>query len=141
MSKTLRSRVTTIADARAVSGTNEDPYLAKLLRYIPGEIVAAYLALFNAAKAAFDPAALSNILLWVIGILVVLTPLWILIATRDPQKPTPYFQAVAATVAFLVWLFAIPETPFSQLIDPFYGFLALVISTLVMPIIEKIFVK
>ena len=49
----------------------------------------------------------------------------------------------SAMFAFLVWLFAIPETPFSTLpgFNPFYGFVALVLSTLLIPIVEKIFVK
>jgi hypothetical protein len=144
MVKTIRSRVTTSADVNAVNAVtpgaiSEDSYLAKLVRYIPGEIVGAYLALFNAAKAADQLVVLG----WIVGILLVLTPLWILSATRDSQKPIPYFQAFAAMFAFLVWLFAIPETPFSTLpgFNPFYGFVALVLSTMLIPIVEKVFVK
>jgi hypothetical protein len=79
----------------------------------------------------------------VVAVLGVLTPFWILYATSDPAKPRPTFQAAAATMAFLVWVFAIPEGPFSKLgwYNPVYGFLALIFSTFVIPVVERIVLK
>lgn len=142
MAKTLRSRVITAADARADSTAREDSYLAKVVRYIPGEIVAAYLAAANALQAAHGPH-LARDLGVVTAVLTLLTPFWILYATRDSAKPLPVFQAGAATFAFVVWVFAIPQGPFSTLpgFEPVYGTLALLFSTFVIPIVEKMLIK
>jgi hypothetical protein len=147
--------VITAADAAADPTATEDSYLAKVVRYIPGEVVAAYLAAYNALKAAAPAASAAaqtppppgipfeKVLWGVVVVLGVLTPFWILYATNDPAKPRPTFQAAAATFAFLVWVFAIPEGPFSSLswYNPVYGLLGLILSTFLIPLAEKIFVK
>ena len=142
MAKTLRSRVTTAVDAAKDPSAKEDSYLAKVVRYIPGEIVAAYLATYNALKAAAG-IPFTAVLWGVVAVLGVLTPFWIIYATSDPAKPRPTFQACAATFAFIVWVFAIPEGPFSDLswYNSVYGFLALMLSTFLIPLVEKIVVK
>jgi hypothetical protein len=143
MARTLRSRVTTAADVKADPTTKEDSYLAKVVRYIPGEIVAAYLAAYNALKAAEGGIPFGTVL-WIVAIaLGVVTPFWTLYAANDPGKPRPYFQAGAATVGFAVWVFAIPQGPFSSIgwYNPVYGFLVLIFSTLVIPIVEKVVVR
>ncbi len=142
MIKTLRSRVTTAADAATDPSIKEDSYLAKVVRYIPGEIVAAYIAAYNALKAA-SGIPFAKMLWGLVVVLGVLTPFWILYATNDPMKPRPTFQAVAATIAFTVWVFAIPEGPFSNLrwYNPVYGFLALIFGTFIIPVVERIVVK
>ena len=143
MAKTLRSRVTTAADAKADPTTPEDSYLAKVVRYIPGEIVAAYLAAYNALKAAENGIPFDTVL-WIVAIaLGVVTPFWILYAAYIPGKSRPYFQAGAATAAFAVWVFAIPQGPFSSIgwYNPVYGFLVLIFATLIIPLVEKVVVK
>lgn len=142
MAKTLRSRVTTAADVKADPTAKEDSYLAKVVRYIPGEIVAAYLGAYNALRAAVG-IPFTGLLWGVVAVLGVLTPLWILYAANDPGKPRPIFQAIAATFAFVVWVFAIPQGPFSGLswYNSVYGSLALILSTLLIPLVEKIAVK
>ncbi len=139
---TLRPRAITARDAAADPSTPESGYLAKVVRYIPGEIVAAYLAAYNAVATASGVP--TQTVLWIIAIvLTVLTPVWILYATADPTKPRPVFQAVAATLGFIFWVFAIPGNPFSFMAwyQPVYGFLVLILGTFLMPLLEKVFVK
>ena len=140
--QTIRPRAITAADAAVDPSAHESSYLAKVIRLIPAEIVAAYLAAYNAlASAAGIP--LQTVLWIVVAVLTILTPVWILYATTDPNKPRPTFQAGAATLSFMIWIFAIPESPLSTLpwYRPVYGFLLLILGTFLMPILEKVFVK
>lgn len=138
---TIRSRVVTAADVAADSSLNEDSYAAKVVRYIPGEVVAAYLALSGMVVAA--QGIPTNIVLWVItAILFVITPFWILYAANVPGKPRPVFQAVSATLSFIIWVFALGGPFASQdWYHPVYGSILLVLATLLMPLLEKIFVR
>jgi len=114
----------------------------KVIRYIPDEIVAAYLAAYNALVAAAN-IPLQTVLRIVVVVLTILTPIGILYATDDPSKPRPTFQALAATLSFVIWVFAIPGNPFSLLswYQPVYGFLLLILGTFVIPILERVFVR
>ncbi|MGQ9626202.1 MAG: hypothetical protein ACUVV0_04770 [Anaerolineae bacterium] len=137
----LRPRVYTALDAARDPTTKEDNYLAKVVKYIPGEIVAAYVAASGALTTAKDAVPLETVLWIVTGVLLVLTPLWILIATAEPGKPRPVFQAVAATIAFICWVFALGGPfAFQPWYVPVYGTLVLIFSTLVIPLAEKAFV-
>ncbi len=138
----IRPRAITAVDAAADPSAQESGYLAKVVRYIPGEIVAAYLAAYNALATATG-VPLQTVLWIVVAALTILAPIWILYATADPNKPRPVFQAAAATLGFVFWVFAIPGNPFSFLswYQPVYGFLLLILGTFMMPILEKVFVK
>ena len=138
---TLRPRVVTASDAKQDKRLAEDSYLAKVTRYIPAEIVFAYTAASEIVLGAQGIPQLT--FLWiVIAVLFVLTPLWLLFATQVPEKPKAVFQAVVGTVAFLVWVFALSGAVlFPAWYNPVYGGLLLILFTLVVPLIEKIFVK
>jgi hypothetical protein len=140
--QTLRSRVITAADARADPTAQESSYLAKVVRYIPGEVVAAYLVAYNALAAA-PKVPLETVLWIVVAVLTVITFFWIMYATADPNKPKPYFQAIAAMISFVIWVFALPSSPFAMQswYQPVYGFLMLLLGTFLMPILEKVFVR
>jgi hypothetical protein len=137
----IRSRVVNAAEAAASPGAKEDSYLTKVVTYIPAEIVAAYLAAFNALKGVTG-IPLREVLWGVSAVLLLLSPLWTLFAASDPDKPRPYFQSGAAAIAFAAWVFAMPEGPFSHLgwYHSVYGTLALILFTLAIPLAEKIFV-
>jgi hypothetical protein len=135
----IRPRVMTASDAAMDPSVQEDSYLAKVVRYIPGEIVAAYLAAYNALKQAANIDLQT--LLWIVsGVLLFITPFWILFATRDPNKPRPYVQAVGAMFGFAIWVFAMPDGPFSfqTWYRPVYGSLVLILGTFLMPLLEKL---
>ena len=139
---TLRPRVMTALDAATDPTVTENTYLAKVIRYIPGETVAAYMAAYNALAAA-QGVPLQTVLWIVVAVLTILTPFWILYATADPNKPRPIFQAAIAPVSFLFYVSAIPGNPLSlqSWYQPVYGFLLLILGTFLIPILEKVFVR
>lgn len=139
---TLRPRVVTAADTRADSALAEDSYLGKVARYIPSEIVAAYLAASGIVMGASGDIPKLTWLWVVIAVLGVLTPIWMIFATNVPGKPKAVFQIVVATVAYLVWVFAISGADlFPAWYNSIYGGLLLILFTLVVPLVEKIFIK
>ncbi len=142
MATTLRSRVITAADVEADPNKTESSYLGKVVRYIPGEIVAAYLAAYNGLRAA-SGIPFEQLLWGVAAVLLAATPFWILYATKDPDLPPTTFQAGASTLAFAVWVFAIPEGPFAGFdwYNTVYGSLALIAYTLLVPLAERAIVK
>lgn len=134
----LRPRVRTARDAACDASVGEDAYLTKVVKYIPAEVVAAYVAASRALQGAEGEIPLETLLWAVTIVLAALTPLWILFAAADPGKPRPDFQAGAATAAFVCWVFALGG-PFElqPWYRPVYGTLVLILATLVMPLIEK----
>ncbi|HVP56896.1 MAG TPA: hypothetical protein VMU02_02270 [bacterium] len=138
----LRPRVYTAKDARLDPATPEDTYLGKLVKYIPAEVVAAYVAATGAVKSAGADVH-RQALLWIIAAgLLVITPIWVLVAATEPGKPRPAFQAGAATAAFACWVFALGG-PFEAMTwyKPVYGTVVLIFATLMIPLVEKGFVK
>jgi hypothetical protein len=107
-----------------------DGYASRVVKYVPADIIAGWLAL-TALLSGSGRERLT--LLWVLfAVLVVLTPLWMLRATRAADKPPAWTQAVVSTVAFAVWVFATGR-PFADyaFYDQVYGGVALIIFTLV----------
>jgi hypothetical protein len=138
----LRPRVYTSKDAALDPTTKEDTYFGKLVKYIPAEVVAAYVAAAGAVKTAGAEAP-SATLLWLVAAgLLVVTPIWVLAAATEPGKPRPAFQAGAAAVAFACWVFALGG-PFEFQIwyKPVYGTVVLVFATLIIPLAEKVLVR
>ena len=120
-----------------------DSYGEKLLRYIPADIVAAWVALTGIlAQAAADvPVWLS----WaVLGALLALTPFYVCFVKTDPAglAISKTFHWVTACLAFVSWVFAMGG-PFATLAwyKPVFGSVLLVIVTLVIPVLERFFVK
>ena len=120
-----------------------DSYGEKLLRYIPADIVAAWVALTGIlAQAAADvPIWLS----WaVLGALLALTPFYVCFVKTDPAglAISKTFHWVTACLAFVSWVFAMGG-PFATLAwyKPVFGSVLLVIVTLVIPVLERFFVK
>ena len=90
-------------------GVNEEPadYLGRLIGYIPAEIVGVYLTAAGLAEALGND---RQKWLWVIfGVTFILTPIYLLFATRDKKKNKGplYPQVILATLAFPLWVFAI----------------------------------
>jgi hypothetical protein len=124
----------------------DSSYFEALIKYIPGELVAAYLALDGilretlSDKLFIDPMWLY----WgVFGALFILTPLYVIYRPthNDFTNHSVRFHAAAATVAFAVWVFALGG-PFAitwpDLYRPVFGSLVLIITTLTLPVVEKI---
>ncbi|MBS2008314.1 MAG: hypothetical protein JST01_14800 [Cyanobacteria bacterium SZAS TMP-1] len=120
-----------------------DSYFEKLLRYIPADIVAAYLTIDGILRTQLHN---PNWLPWtVFGVLFFLTPFYVVFMKTDPPgfAPSKNFHWVASLFAFTIWVFAL-DGSFAQTFDwysPIYGSILLVITTLILPIAERLFVK
>lgn len=109
-----------------------DDYLTKLIKYIPSEVVALYIALYGIASAAKEEISFVFIswLIFVIGIIGTVLYLW------RVAKVSHCLQLIISTIAFVVWVFALGG-PFSSLpwYHPVYGALLLPVYTFFIPII------
>ncbi len=115
----LRPRVITAADVRRDATTRrarspdeggEDNYTAKLIKYIPAEIIALHqsLAGFATTTQAGAPVPFNDTLIqWLIVGLLILTPFWFAASTRARGEPVAWSQIVLSTLAFVIWLLAV----------------------------------
>jgi hypothetical protein len=122
---------------------SDDSYFQKLLRYIPADIVAAYLVIDGALRSALDnPHWLS----WsVFSLMLLLTPFYVVFKLSDPPgfSTSRNFNVAASLFAFTAWAFAL-DGSFAQSFfwwKPVYGTVILIFTTLMMPIAEKLFLK
>jgi hypothetical protein len=102
-----------------------DRYSARLLKYIPSEVIALYITLDALVRPkAGSPQQLLYWLVFAFG--VVATPIYL----RRVQRVTKLSQLTISTLAFVVWVLAVGG-PFTQLkyYDPLYGAVLLPIYT------------
>jgi hypothetical protein len=120
-------------------------YGEKLLKYIPADIVAGWVAL-----SGILVQSASSVPWWlgwaVFGALLLLTPFYVCYIKTTPPGLTSnkIFHWVTACVAFSAWVFALGTAgPFGALAwyRPVYGSVVLVIVTLTIPVTERFFVK
>jgi hypothetical protein len=117
-----------------------DSYTSRLLKYIPSEIVMAYISIDGVLRTCYNPnlwaerQMLTKVLWIVAAILTVLTPLWLWRVMRVRR----FSQLLISTISVPVWLFALGG-PFSMLpwYRPALGAVALPIYTLILPIISR----
>jgi len=115
--------------------------LRKLLRYIPGDIVAAFVAL--SGIIVNDPMSTPVTVYWLVfGVLVVLTPLYVCYIKTTPSgfSAAKFFPSIAAVIAFVTWVFALGG-PFAISFEwyrPIYGSITLILVTLTMPVLEQL---
>lgn len=124
----------------AVSASNLDTYRDKLLKLIPAEIVAAFLALKGVLDAAQNVEGIE-LIQWIVFVgLLIFTPL----IFRYIYRVKDVKQHVLTTLAFVVWVFTVGG-PFDQFflgpdgdILPIKGIIAsivLVFYTLTVPML------
>jgi hypothetical protein len=124
----IRINTKALHGAGGTGGT--DTYFDKVVKYIPSDVVGAWVAAAGAVKAAVGVPQSS--LLWIVFAFgVVVTALWKLKQTKLPM------QAAISTGAFAVWVFALGG-PFEQLswYNPVYGTLLLIGYTLITALIN-----
>ena len=117
-------------------GTKIDTYFDKVVKYIPADIVGAWVAVTGLIRSASQVPTAS--LLWIVFIVgLVLTAIWTGKQTRASSKPLAKTQILVSTGAFLVWVFALGG-PFESLsfYRPLYGSLLLIFYTLVTALID-----
>jgi hypothetical protein len=111
----------------AAPGATIDDFLGRLVKYIPAEIVGLYVAALGLAK---DYQQITFF-----GCLI-LTPVFLWFATRDPAKGPLWLQVLLGTVAFPVWAIAIPSGPYSSLFPSQITSLLLLFVTVIFGLIK-----
>jgi hypothetical protein len=122
--------------AAAVPPATPDDFLARLVKYIPAEIVGLYLAV-----RGFIPADQPPSFFWVIaGVSWILVPIYFWIATTRGGTPPMKLQILLATIAFPIWVFAVGGPPVTSwpwfVAHSYVASIALVIATVVFGWIE-----
>jgi hypothetical protein len=121
-----------------------------IVTYIPTEIVTVYVAAVAAIHTAGSKPGTGQ---WVLlGVLLVLTPIttWAIFAAKIhglgesmPVTPTswPWLHMIIASVAFLLWSFTLPNTPFEQLrwYTPGLAAVVLLVGTMVLGLAAPFF--
>ena len=108
-----------------------DNYYSRLVKLIPSEIIALYLALDGIASAMKQ----KEILLWVVfGIAVI--GAWVYLGKM--ANVSQLTQRLLTIIAFAIWVYVFGG-PFAQLswYDPGYGKLLLVVYTFFVPMLFK----
>lgn len=107
-----------------------DTYFDRVIKYIPADVVAAWIAVTGLVSGAADVPV--DTILWIaFGVSVVFTALWTYKQTQVPDKPPATTQILIATGAFIVWVFALGG-PFTEMAfyRPIYGSLLLIFYSL-----------
>ncbi len=112
-----------------------DTYFDKVVKYIPADIVGAWVAVTGLISSARDIPRLT--ILWVaFGIGLILTAWWTWKQAALPGRRPPVTQVVISTGAFAVWVFALGG-PFQHVPGrDVYGSLLLILYTLVVALID-----
>ncbi len=114
-----------------------DSYAEKLIKYIPADILAAYVAITGITASNDPPLWLS----WgVFGVLLALTPLYVCYVKTQPAGfvSSKMFHWLTACLAFTAWCFALGG-PFAQTFvwyKPYLGSVVLILTTLIIPVLE-----
>jgi apolipoprotein N-acyltransferase len=113
-----------------------DSYFEKLVKYIPADILAAYVAITGITASVDPPLWLG----WgVFGALLALTPLYVCFVKTTPKGfvSSKMFHWVTACLAFSAWVFAMggPFATFAWY-QPYLGSVVLILTTLIIPVLE-----
>jgi hypothetical protein len=108
----------------------KNPYHEKLLKLIPTEIIAAYLAILGVIPETYPNT--KELLIIVSIILFCFVPVYIILL----QKVTKITQIVFTTLSFAVWVFSIGG-PFKEydFYQAFMGSIVLIGWTLLIPLV------
>jgi hypothetical protein len=121
-----------VAVERQAAGGAEpiDSYFDRVLKYIPADVVGAWVAVTGLIAGSSDVP--KGTLLWIMFLaLAAISMAWTLKQTAVTGKPPAYTQAAIATGSFVVWVIALGG-PFATLdiYRPVYGSLLLIVYTL-----------
>ncbi len=129
-----RRIIETQLEASRASGT-VDGYFAKISKYIPSEILGAWIAIQGIFSKPDNPS--NKYGLWAIFIfLVILAFFYIKKATDKPNVKPAIKQILFSCAAFIIWAIAIGGHPFTSLsfYDSAYGSVLMILYTLVIPL-------
>ena len=125
-----RRIITTSLESRG-AGAAPDTYFDRVIKYIPTDIVAAWIAIIGAIKSAPADIPKTTVLWIVFAAMLPFTAVWTWRQTEAPDLPPAIIQIVVATGAFIVWVFALGG-PFESFTwyRALYGSLLLIFYTL-----------
>ena len=129
----------------------DDNYLSKLIKYIPAEVQAFYIFISGLISSAPESEQYPYFKFTFIALMII-TPAWIYLAISSGNDPKPpknlrIFQAIVAFFAFIIWVYNINMEWTVQFFcnkipnNPIFASILLAFFTLIVPILEKIFVK
>jgi hypothetical protein len=124
----MTRRIVTTRMQAAGEQAAPDDFGARIVKYIPADVVAAWVALVALVPAS---AASRTAVLWgCFALLLVITPFWMTRVTTVAGEPVARTQALMATLAFAVWAFA-TGIPFSlyAFYEPWMGGVLLILFT------------
>ncbi len=113
-----------------------DSYFEKLIKYIPADILAAYVAITGITASVNPPQWLG----WgVFGVLLALTPLYVCYVKTEPKgfASSKTFHWVTACLAFSSWVFAMGGPMLTDTFawyQPYLGSVVLILTTLIIRI-------
>lgn len=125
-----------VAGAAVPKAETPDTYKDRLLKYIPAEIVAIYLALLSVLKTA--PPSTTPIITveWVVFLIIlIVTVPW----QRKVMKIAKWQQVAIGTLAFVFWAVSLGDpfdTSWKAWYQPLYGTMAMMLYTFLIPLFE-----
>lgn len=124
-------RIVSVKYESGESSPRVDSYFDRLLKYIPADVVGAWLTANGLIQSAGDDVPKLGLLWLTFALGLAATAGWTLDQTREPKKKPAWTQTMISTGAFGVWIFALGG-PFAELAfyKPLYGSLLLVFYTL-----------
>jgi hypothetical protein len=125
------SRRIKTAALQGTGGAAVDTYFDRVIKYIPADIVSAWVAVIGIVKSASGIP--TSTVLWICFLFgIAITFVWTPWQTGVSGAYPAWVQATVCTIAFVVWVFALGE-PFTSLYwyNQLYGSLALIGFTLV----------
>jgi len=129
-----------LREKEVVANPDIDGYFAKLAKYIPAEITAAFLAV-NYLLDNASPAISGNMYWAVFAVIVVVTPLYFWMVSIIEGKDKPDIpQLIVAPIAFVIWAFALggPFIAALSWYQPALAQVAVVLATVIIPIADTI---
>jgi hypothetical protein len=133
----VRSAPASAPSEATVAPPDNGQYLSRLIAYIPAEAISVHQAIRGFVP---EPERLS-VMPWVEGLLIIATPIWVSVMTRNNAEPVAWHQVVISTLAFIVWLLAVKAALFASLGWPdYYGSIIMVAcGIMVFPLLEQLF--
>lgn len=131
----MSRRIITTQLQAAGLGSETDGYSDRLLKYIPAEVVGAWIA--GTGLISGSTGIPTATILWIVFfVMIALAAAWTWRQTSKTGSPPAVTQITIATLAFVVWVFALGG-PFATLAfyHPVYGSLVLIVYTLAVPLI------
>jgi hypothetical protein len=126
-------RIRTVS-LQGTAGSDVDTYFDRVIKYIPADVVGAWVAVTGVINSQANVSPTIWWLAFAVGTLAAAA--WTWKQTSEPGKPTATVQILVATVAFVVWVFALGG-PFAgeDWYKPYQGSLVLIAFTLLVGLI------